>query len=275
MVKTGTSLFSSRVPHFVHAIMKYNNIAYSKKKVWRLLEIRVRKRLGDFLLDAELSLEETGITVLFGRSGAGKTTLVNLIAGLLSPDEGFISHGGDVFFDSERGIALPPEKRGLGCVFQQHRLFSHMSAKSNLLFASRFCGRPVGDDFYRKVVDLLGIGHLLDRRPNTLSGGESQRVAIGRALLACKSFLLMDEPLSSLDSDRKEDLLGYIASIPQKLGVPIIYVTHSIEELSFLADHVLVIEAGRSETLMEPQEFLQSYTAFVPERLTLRQPARA
>ena len=126
-----------------------------------------------------------------------------------------------------------------------------MSAKSNLLFASRFCGRPVGDDFYRKVVDLLGIGHLLDRRPNTLSGGESQRVAIGRALLACKSFLLMDEPLSSLDSGRKEDLLGYIASIPQKLGVPIIYVTHSIEELSFLADHVLVIEAGRSETLMK------------------------
>ena len=207
-------------------------------------------------MDVDFSMDEAGITVFFGRSGAGKTTLVNMIAGLVSPDEGIISYRGKIFFDSFEKISIPPERRGLGYVFQQHRLFTHMSVRNNLLFASRFCGREVQQGFYERVTELLGIEQLLGRKPATLSGGESQRVAIGRALLACRSFLLMDEPLSSLDPLRKEDLLGYILSIPKKLNIPVIYVTHSVEELSSLADSVLVIDEGRAAPLCSAEEFL-------------------
>ena len=222
-----------------------------------MLDVCVKKRFGDFAMDLDFSLQGTGIVVLFGRSGAGKTTLVNMIAGLVTPDEGRIACGGRVFFDSARRIVLPPEKRGLGCIFQQHRLFSHMSVENNLLFAPRFCNRPYDPDFFERVVELLGIGHLLPRRPNTLSGGESQRVAIGRALLSRASFLLMDEPLSSLDNERKEDLMGYVASIPGGFGVPILYVTHSTDELSRLADGVLEIEGGRAKGFCTKDVFLE------------------
>jgi molybdate transport system ATP-binding protein len=210
-----------------------------------LLDVKAEKSFGAFSAKVELSLDPSGITVLFGRSGAGKTTVVNMIAGLVTPDVGFIACGGMVFFDSARGVSLPPERRGLGYVFQQHRLFSHLSVQNNLLFGPKFCGRPFDRARFDKVVDVLGIDFLMRRKPDSLSGGESQRVAIGRAILACTSVLLMDEPLSSLDEERKDDLIEYIDAIPENFGIPIIYVTHSRKELSRLADRVVVMDEGR------------------------------
>lgn len=160
--------------------------------------IRVKKRYGDFFIDVDFEIPATGVTVFFGPSGAGKTTLLDMIAGLVMPDEGVIRFGDSIFFDSSGGVCLSLERRALGYVFQQHRLFSHMSVKGNMTFASKCCGRPLEDGRFEKVVDVLGIAHLLERKPASLSGGESQRVAIGRALLATRSLLLMDEPLSSL-----------------------------------------------------------------------------
>jgi molybdate transport system ATP-binding protein len=235
-----------------------------------LLDVKVEKSFGDFSISMNFSLDQSGVTVLFGKSGAGKTTLINMIAGLLSPDEGFITSDGRVFFDSSRGFSLPPEKRGLGYVFQQHRLFTHMSVENNLLFGPRFCGRPFDCGYWDRVVEVLGIGHLLTRMPNSLSGGESQRVAIGRALLACTSFLLMDEPLSSLDAERKEDLIGYISSIPQKFGIPVIYVTHAKEELSRLADRVLVISGGRVESLLDLNQDVGAEPHYFDSNISLR-----
>jgi molybdate transport system ATP-binding protein len=210
-----------------------------------LLKARVEKSFGEFSVSADIALEWPGITVLFGKSGAGKTTLINMIAGLIRPDSGFISCGDRIFFDSGNSIALPPERRGLGYVFQEHRLFPHMSVRNNMLFGPKFCGRACDRSKFDKAVEILGIGHLLSRHPGTLSGGESQRVAIGRAVLACTSLLLMDEPMASIDRERKEDLLGYVKKIPENFGVPIIYVTHSETELSYLADRVIVMNDGR------------------------------
>lgn len=198
-----------------------------------------------------------GITVLCGKSGAGKTTLLNMIAGLVRPDEGSIVCGDVRFFDSRPGSPadLPPERRGVGYVFQQHRLFSHISVEGNLLFASRYCGRKLDGGRFSKVVETLDIGHLLHRRPATLSGGEGQRVAIGRALLASDSLLLMDEPLSSLDTERKEEILGYIASVGRDFKTPILYVTHSHDEAGRLADRVLPVKDGRAEGVRSCTEF--------------------
>jgi molybdate transport system ATP-binding protein len=211
----------------------------------KLLIVKAAKKFGDFSAEVDVSIDERGITALSGPSGAGKTTLVNMIAGLVAPDSGFISCGGKVFFDSSARISLPPERRGLGYVFQQHRLFPHMSVRSNLLFAPKFCGRPQLRERFGRVADALGIWRLMERKPDSLSGGESQRAAIGRAILACSSMLLMDEPLSSLDDERKEELMGYIKEIPEKFGIPVIYVTHSKDELSRLADRVITMSGGR------------------------------
>lgn len=212
-----------------------------------MLTVDVSKRLGDFSLDVAFTLADVGITVVFGKSGAGKTTVLNLLAGLARPDAGAIRLGGNLLFHAGDRVFVKPEKRGISCVFQQPRLFSHLSVKNNLLFGPRFCGRPYSREHFDGVVDLLGIGHLLRRRPNTLSGGESQRVAIGRALLASSSLLLMDEPLASLDKNRKDELIPYISAIPKRFGVPIVYVTHSLDELRALADNVLLMRDGRGE----------------------------
>jgi molybdate transport system ATP-binding protein len=209
------------------------------------LEAHLTKSYGSFRLTADFKLVEPGITVISGPSGAGKTTLLNLLAGLSRPDWGYIRGPEKVYFDSNQGICAPPEKRNISYVFQRSRLFSHFSVKNNLLFASRFGNRPLRPGSWEKVVSLLGLTALLGRRPHTLSGGEAQRVAIGRALLAEGDLLLMDEPLSSLDRERKTELLGYIAKIPERLGVPILYVTHAEEELLALAQRVLEVFQGQ------------------------------
>jgi molybdate transport system ATP-binding protein len=212
-----------------------------------MLEVEVEKKLGEFEIKAAFQAPR-GVTALFGPSGAGKTSLVNMIAGLLKPDKGRIVFGEEMLFDSGRNICLPPERRGVGCVFQDGRLFPHLSVKSNLLYGMRLV--PLQRRHLRldEVVELMGISHLLQRRPATLSGGEKQRVAIGRALLTSPRILLMDEPLASLDRARKSEVLPFLARLPIELDLPIIYVSHSTSEVDFLADRIVEINTGKIVT---------------------------
>ena len=209
------------------------------------IEVSVRKRLGGFALDVELSCATDGIVALFGRSGAGKTSLVNMLAGLLRPDEGRVEIEGTTLFDSARGIDLPPERRRLGYVFQEGRLFPHLSVRGNLLFGARRA--PAGDNgpAFDQVVALLGLEAHVERRPQELSGGEKQRVALGRALLAKPRLLLMDEPLASLDQPRKEEILPFIERLRDELALPIVYVSHAMQEIVRLADTLVLLSDGR------------------------------
>ncbi len=210
-----------------------------------MLDVAVEKRLGAFEVDARFSCETSGIVALFGRSGAGKTTLVNMLAGLLRPDRGRISINGTALFDSERGLDLPPERRRLGYVFQEGRLFPHLSVRSNLSYGLRRIApeeRRIGLD---QIVALLGLDALLERRPGDLSGGEKQRVALGRALLANPRLLLMDEPLAALDQARKEEILPFIERLRDELTIPIIYVSHAMPEIVRLADTMVLMSEGR------------------------------
>jgi molybdate transport system ATP-binding protein len=206
-----------------------------------MIEISVERRLGDFRLAAEFTSDAAGITALFGRSGSGKTSLVNIIAGLLRPERGTIRIGDDILFSAERGIDLPPERRRIGYVFQDGRLFPHLSVRSNLNYGVR--GR--GEIGFDAIVELLGIGHLLSRRPRDLSGGEKQRVAIGRALLSNPRLLLMDEPLASLDAPRKAQILPFVERLRDELKIPIIYVSHAMDEIIRLADTLVLLSDGR------------------------------
>ncbi len=208
-----------------------------------MLQVSIQKQLEAFALQVSFVLASHGITVLWGASGSGKTTLLQCLAGLLRPDAGRIACREAVWFDAERGVCLAPERRRLGYVFQDVRLFPHLSVRSNMLFGRRFRG-PSGVSF-EDVVALLGLGRLLHRTPSDLSGGEKQRVAVGRALLACPELLLMDEPLTGLDRGKREEIMAYVKAIPERFGVPILYVTHSDAERRFLADCVLNIEDGK------------------------------
>ncbi len=209
-----------------------------------MIEVDVERRIGAFDLAARFAAPESGITALFGRSGAGKTMLVNMIAGLVRPDRGRIVIAGETLFASGRRIDLPPERRRLGYVFQEARLFPHYSVRGNLAY-----GRPRGGHrrlaSFETVVALLGLERLLDRRPGDLSGGEKQRVAIGRALLAEPRLLLMDEPLASLDAARKAEILPFIERLRHELRLPIIYVSHAMEEIVRLADTLVLLADGR------------------------------
>jgi molybdate transport system ATP-binding protein len=206
------------------------------------LAIRLRHDFPSIRMDMAFETPTPGVTVLFGPSGAGKSTIIIAAAGLLRPDECRVAVDGQVLADTAAGIWLPPEKRRVGLVFQDARLFPHMSVATNLRFGMRRAAR--GTIRFDEVVELLGIGGLLARRPHTLSGGERQRVAIGRALLAQPHLLLMDEPLASLDAGRKAEILPYLTRLKTALRLPVIYVTHALDEVIQLADSMVLIEAG-------------------------------
>jgi molybdate transport system ATP-binding protein len=209
-----------------------------------MLAVDVEKRLGDFFLSARFETG-SGVTAVYGPSGAGKTTLVNMISGLVAPDRGRIAIDGTVLFDSAQRIDLPPHRRRIGYVFQEGRLFPHLSVKQNLDYGRRMCGLPPDIAQMQRIVDLLDIGHLVDRRPGKLSGGERQRIAIGRALLMRPRLLLLDEPLASLDIARKREILPYLQRLRDKVGVPMVYVSHQAAELRRIATAVVRLDAGR------------------------------
>jgi len=207
-----------------------------------MLSVDIERGLGDFRLAASFEAGE-GVTALFGRSGAGKTSVVNAIAGILRPDRGRIAINGEAMFDAERGVDVPTPRRRVGYVFQEGRLFPHLSVRQNLSYASLFSrGMPAAE--FAHVVELLGLRDLLDRRPGNLSGGEKQRVAIGRALLSSPRLLLLDEPLASLDAHRKNEVLQYVELIRDEVKVPIVYVSHAVEEVVRIADTVVLMSAG-------------------------------
>jgi len=209
-----------------------------------MLEVDIEHRFGSFELDIHFR-SGRGLTALFGRSGAGKTSVVNVIAGLVRPERGRVVVEGSVLIDTERRISAPAHRRRVGYVFQEDRLFPHLTVRQNLLFGRWFALGPALASRLDDVVDLLGIGALLDRRPGRLSGGERQRVAIGRALLASPRLLLMDEPLASLDARRKDEILPYIERLRDQAGVPIVYVSHAVAEVTRLANTIVLISDGR------------------------------
>jgi len=209
-----------------------------------MLSVHITKTLNDFALDVAFDADSKGITALFGRSGSGKSTLVNLIAGLLPPDSGHVTVNGEVLFNTAKGINLPPEKRRIGYVFQESRLFPHMTVKGNLTYGMNFTAPRERFVEFDHIVSLLGVDHLLDRRPGSLSGGERQRIAIGRALLSSPRMLLMDEPLASLDATRKNEILPFIERLRDEVKLPIVYVSHDLNEVIRLADTMVLLSDG-------------------------------
>jgi molybdate transport system ATP-binding protein len=210
-----------------------------------MLTVEAKKRRGAFMLDAQFALPTPGVVTLFGRSGCGKSTLVSIIAGLLDADAGRISLDGVTLLDTQAGIDIPVEKRRIGYVFQEARLFPHLSVVSNLRYAARRAPakRVVSFD---DVVALLDLGQLMGRRVHQLSGGERQRVAIGRALLSQPSLLLLDEPLASLDTARREEVLPYLESLRDRLAIPMVYVSHNYDEVLRLATYLVLMESGKT-----------------------------
>ncbi|GAA0326011.1 molybdenum ABC transporter ATP-binding protein ModC [Morganella psychrotolerans] len=206
-----------------------------------MLILDFEQQLGDLSMVINTQLASDRITAIFGLSGAGKTSFINVIGGLTRPQKGRIELNGHTLVDIEKRICLPPEKRKIGYVFQDARLFPHYRIKGNL----RYGMAPEMADQFDSIVALLGIGHLLNRLPMTLSGGEKQRVAIGRALLTAPDILLMDEPLASLDLPRKRELLPFLEKLAQDIRIPILYVSHSLDEILRLAEDVVILDKGR------------------------------
>lgn len=212
-----------------------------------MLKVEVRHRVGEFAI--EVAFEASArVTALFGRSGAGKTTLVNAIAGLLRPDQGHIAVDGEVLFDHARGVDVPAHRRRIGYVFQEGRLFPHLTVQRNLLYGYH---RSVANSVHgpleqpQHIIELLGLSPLLARYPADLSGGEKQRVAIGRALLSHPRLLLLDEPLAALDAQRKDEILRYLRLLRDETRIPMVYVSHAVEEVLQLADQVVLLAGGK------------------------------
>lgn len=210
-----------------------------------VLEARFRMRYGEFALDADLSLPARGVAGIFGASGSGKTTLLRCMAGLSRAAEGFLAIGEEVWQDDARRCFLPPHKRSCGYVFQEASLFPHLSVHQNLVYGFRRVARTLRKVSFDETVTMLDLAPLLGRRPEGLSGGERQRVAIGRAVLSSPRLLLMDEPIASLDTSRKAEVLYYIERLRDHLAIPILYVSHAIDEVVRLADTMVVMSAGK------------------------------
>ncbi len=209
------------------------------------ISVQLRHDFGGFTLDVAFEVPRPGITALFGPSGSGKTSIVNAIAGLLRPRQGRIVIGGDTVFDSKTGIFVPPRLRRIGYVFQDSRLFPHMNVERNLRFGWRRSATRADEAEFGRIVSMLGLEPLLARRPLKLSGGEKSRVALGRALLSSPRLLLLDEPLSALDGARKAEIMPYLERLRDEAKLPMLYVSHSLDEVARLADDVIVLQAGR------------------------------
>ena len=212
-----------------------------------MLRVDVAKRLGDFSIEASFT-SEGRVTGLFGASGAGKTSLINMIAGLLRPDRGIIAVDGETLDDTTARTHVPVHRRRIGYVFQDARLFPHLDVRQNLDYGRRMNGLAEDGAQHRRVTELLDIGNMLDRRPGRLSGGERQRVALGRALLSRPRLLLLDEPLGSLDDERKEEILPYLVRLRDEASIPMVYVSHDAAELRQLATQIVMLRHGRVTT---------------------------
>jgi molybdate transport system ATP-binding protein len=209
-----------------------------------VLAVNVQKQLGTLRLNVRFEAAG-GVTALFGPSGAGKTSVVNMIAGLIRPDRGVIALDDTVLFDSDKGVDVPAYRRRIGYVFQEGRLFPHLSVRQNLDYGRRMNGRILDAGEFQRIVMLLGIDHLLDRRPRMLSGGERQRVAVGRALLMQPRLLLLDEPLASLDVGHKREIIPYLIRLRDEAKIPMVYVSHTPAEVRRIATNVVRLDAGR------------------------------
>lgn len=219
-----------------------------------MLKLAVSKQLSSFIFEFNHTINCQGVTAVLGVSGSGKSTLINLINGLIKPDQGFIQLNDEILVDIEQRQFILPNKRDIGTVFQDALLFPHFTVSKNLTYGAKGIKPPKFDE----IVDVLNISSLLDRYPAMLSGGEKQRVAIGRALLTNPKLLLMDEPLSALDMPRKRELLSYIAKLVSDFNIPIIYVTHNINEVKCIADEVVILDHGRLLNFGKTDDILQS-----------------
>jgi len=222
-----------------------------------MIEVDVKRTVGSFVLKIAFSNDQ-GITALFGRSGSGKSMTIGLIAGLTRPDEGRIVLDGHVLADTKAKTFVPPYRRRIGLVFQDSHLFPHLSVRQNLMFGRWFAPRNERGISFDRVIGTLGIGPLLKRRPAGLSGGERQRVAIGRALLACPKLLLFDEPFAALDLQRRMEILPLIEHLRDEFKIPIVYVSHALEEVVRLASRVVLLEGGEVKAIGDPGEVFGS-----------------
>ena len=220
------------------------------------MRLRLRLDRPDFTLDVDLALPGSGITVLFGSSGSGKTSLLRCVAGLEKPAQGMVRVGPELWQDDANGVFTPPWQRDLGYVFQEASLFEHLDVAQNLAFGLKRSGKPGAAVALDRAIELLGIGHLTRRRPSSLSGGERQRVAIARALATQPRLLLLDEPLAALDLARRHEILPWLERMRDQLRLPMLYITHSADELARLADHVVVLERGSVKASGPAQDVL-------------------
>jgi len=209
-----------------------------------MLLVDIEKQLGDFKLEASFTSDGL-VTGLFGNSGAGKTSIINMIAGLIAPDRGRISLNGETLDDTASRLHIPPHRRRIGYVFQDARLFPHLSVRQNLDYGRSMNRLDPDAGAEKHTVDLLDIGDLLDRRPAQLSGGEKQRVALGRVLLAKPKLLLLDEPLGALDEERKAEILPYFIRLRDEASVPMVFVSHDAGEMRRLATNVVILKRGK------------------------------
>jgi molybdate transport system ATP-binding protein len=221
------------------------------------LELALKKNLGDFTFAAEFSAEGDRIGI-FGPSGSGKSTLMHLLAGLIKPDQGYIRLNGEPLFDSAAGINLPPEQRRIGVVFQHARLFPHLGVKQNLLYGYKRTPKPERKINPNDLIDILGLGSLLERGVETLSGGERQRVALGRTILCCPRLILMDEPLTGLDAGLKYQIIPYLKKVFAEFNIPLLLISHSLNEMRLMTDQVLVFSEGKLSTQTTAQELARN-----------------